>query len=281
MFEQELQEVLERLAREGANYLTGSSRTGTALPPERFRTPFYPPESHEIHTEMIHLVSGRPAVHVNGRWSELESRRLQVFLPGTVHTEHWLEEDIPYVIFWMNAAPEGLNIYHTTYTPGSGYGQSGVRVHLTSPFAHDLWACSTEKKIDLPRFHFLLMSSVDFALRNGGTDTINYHRGAALQVRNCIDRTFQRPITLRDLGSLVNYAPPHLNRLFRAQFGISIHRYLCNVRLEHAARLLRSGTVLVRDAAADSGIPDQRYFCRAFRRKFGVPPGEYASRKPS
>ncbi|NAZ83185.1 helix-turn-helix domain-containing protein [Kineococcus sp. R8] len=49
-------------------------------------------------------------------------------------------------------------------------------------------------------------------------------------------------------------------------------RVIREVRLDHARRLLVSGR-LVTAAARESGFSDVRTFSRAFRRRFGVPPG--------
>ncbi len=276
MFEQELAGMRRALTENGALYAAPGFVPEHSLPGTFFTHPYYPPQSHETHVEMIHLTAGELAVHINGKWIRLDSDRPQIFLRGTVHTEHWLSSETPYSLFWMTVAPNGLNLHQTSYTQENGYGQSGMRLHITSPSASDLWQCASEKEVDTPRFHYLLLESIDYTLKNGGLDTPNYHLDIVLQVKKYIDECYRRDITLDDLGALTHYAPPHLNKLFRQQFHMSIHCYLTEVRLRNAARLLKKGSLLVKDAAEASGIPDQRYFSRAFRKKYGMTPSEYA-----
>ena len=150
MFEQELINMRSALTENGAFYLTPNHVMEHPLDCAKFTTPYYPPQFHETHVEMIHLTSGELALHVNGSWIHLNSGRPYIFLRGTVHTEHYLEEGQPYVLFWMTVAPDGLNLHQTSYSPENHYGQSGTRLHITSPFAADLWNCASEKNVDTP-----------------------------------------------------------------------------------------------------------------------------------
>ncbi len=276
MFEQELAGMRRALTENGALYATPAFVPEHALPGNLFDHPYYPPQSHETHVEMIHLTAGELAIHINGKWIRLNSDRPQIFLRGTVHTEHCLSPEKSYALFWLTVAPDGLNLHQTSYSPESGYGQSGMRLHITSPSASDLWQCASEKEVDTPRFHYLLLESIDYTLKNGGLDTPNYHLDIVLQIKKYIDECYRKNITLDDLGALTHYAAPHLNKLFRRQFRMSIHGYLAEVRLRNAARMLKKGSLLVKDAAEAAGIPDQRYFSRAFRKKYGMTPSEYA-----
>lgn len=61
-------------------------------------------------------------------------------------------------------------------------------------------------------------------------------------------------------------------RLFKAQTGSSVHAYVRQKRLLHAARLIREG-MTVNKAAAESGFSDYSAFHRAFRESFGISPG--------
>ncbi len=277
MFEQELIGMRQALTESGALYLTSASVPEHPLPGTLFNRPYYPPQAHETHVEMIHLTAGELALHINGKWIRLNTERPQIFLRGTLHTEHYLEEGKSYALFWLTVAPDGLNLHQTSYSPENGYGQSGMRLHITSPSASDLWQCASEKEVDTPRFHYLLLESIDYTLKNGGLDTPNYHLDIVLQVKKYIDECYRRNITLDDLGALTHYAPPHLNKLFRQKFRMSIHRYLAEVRLRNAARMLKKGSLLVKDAAEAAGIHDQRYFSRAFRKQFGITPSEFAA----
>ena len=62
-------------------------------------------------------------------------------------------------------------------------------------------------------------------------------------------------------------------RLFSEQTGSSVHAYVSQRRLLYASHLIREGTPAAR-AAAESGFGDYSSFHRAFRKTFGISPGQ-------
>ena len=71
--------------------------------------------------------------------------------------------------------------------------------------------------------------------------------------------------------------PNHLSAVFRERLGMTLHRYLTQVRIEQAKRLLASGSATITETAERTGFSGIHAFCRAFRRETGQTPGQYAS----
>ena len=63
--------------------------------------------------------------------------------------------------------------------------------------------------------------------------------------------------------------------LFREASGMTFVEFLTERRLEHAARLLRSGEHTVTGVIFSCGFSDVSHFYRLFRERFGVAPGEW------
>jgi AraC family transcriptional regulator len=63
--------------------------------------------------------------------------------------------------------------------------------------------------------------------------------------------------------------------LFRDVAGVTPHRYVVELRTNHAARLLRSTAVPVTDICFDSGFGSMPSFHAAFRAAFGMTPSAY------
>ena len=275
MFEDDLRKTQQALIRSGAHYLDPGSALPGALDFADFPTPYYPAEAHQQHVEVIVPISGIAAVQINDNWHAADSPKPLILLRGTTHTEHYFKRNQPYTLFWLVIASDGLNLHQTMYSPETGYGQSSIRLHTSSPFAAELWRASQSDDVDIPEFHALLLESIDHPLKHGGFDTSNYHRDVVLQTKNFIDRYYFRAISLEDLAALAHYTAPHLNRLFQRTFQCSIYAYLLDVRLRNAIRMLKDESLLIKDVASSSGFSDQRYFSRVFQQRFGVSPGEY------
>jgi len=65
---------------------------------------------------------------------------------------------------------------------------------------------------------------------------------------------------------------------FAKATGRSIYRYLCGVRADRAARLLRETTMSVAQVAAELSFPDEKNFARFFRREKAASPRAYRNR---
>ncbi len=89
------------------------------------------------------------------------------------------------------------------------------------------------------------------------------------------------PMTLAELASVAGFSPYHFSRLFTARFGESVMEYVRTVRLQAAAlRLVGDAPPSLIDLAFDCGFESQEAFTRAFRRAYGVPPGQYKRQSP-
>ena len=88
-----------------------------------------------------------------------------------------------------------------------------------------------------------------------------------------INEHFREELSVDTLAERLYLSPYHFMRLFKAQTGSTVHAYVRQKRLMHAARLIREGTSAAK-AAAESGFGDYSAFHRAFKESFGVSPGK-------
>lgn len=77
-----------------------------------------------------------------------------------------------------------------------------------------------------------------------------------------------------DLIALTGLSRAQFFRAFKQSLGVSPGRYLEQVRLDHAKRLLDTGAAL-KSVAAASGFPTVAAMSRAFRHRLGVSPTSY------
>lgn len=92
------------------------------------------------------------------------------------------------------------------------------------------------------------------------------------QVLSYINENLTEELSVEQLAEQAYLSKYHFMRLFKAQTGSTVHAYVRQKRLLHAARLIREGAS-VGKAAADSGFGDYSAFHRAFRESFGISPG--------
>lgn len=66
----------------------------------------------------------------------------------------------------------------------------------------------------------------------------------------------------------------NLYRLFLARFGISPKQYIIKQRLNKALKLLIGEKFSVKEISSLCGFPDDKYFSRIFKEKYGYPPSK-------
>jgi len=91
-----------------------------------------------------------------------------------------------------------------------------------------------------------------------------------------IDQRYFDPLTLEVLAARIKKDARHLGRRFRLELGISVHDYLVQVRLDHAAAAIRRG-VKIDAVSLLVGYRSKKNFFSAFKRRFGMTPGAYAA----
>lgn len=99
--------------------------------------------------------------------------------------------------------------------------------------------------------------------------------GTARELVRYLEEHFRERITLDHLCRWFGYSRTRLEQLFRAYTGSSIGRYLTEVRIRQACRLLRGTSLSIYSVAMETGFSSQNYFSRQFRKYTGCTPVSY------
>jgi AraC-like DNA-binding protein len=98
---------------------------------------------------------------------------------------------------------------------------------------------------------------------------------ALRRIRDLLEAEYARTVTISELAREAGLSTFHLIRVFRASFGLPPYKYLEQVRIQQARRLIRHGFPLTHVVHA-TGFSDQSHLTRYFKRIVGVTPGRYA-----
>jgi AraC family transcriptional regulator len=93
--------------------------------------------------------------------------------------------------------------------------------------------------------------------------------------KDLLHSDFQQPLDLGALGKAACLSTPQLIRQFKTVFKQTPHQYLVGIRLQHAAKKLKTSDVLVSELAWHCGFNDPSAFGRAFRKTYGISPERY------
>jgi AraC family transcriptional regulator len=90
-----------------------------------------------------------------------------------------------------------------------------------------------------------------------------------------MEANLQHSIGLPAIAAATRLSPGHFARQFRAILGRAPHRYLMQLRIERAARLLRETETSLVDIAFACGFANQEHMTRLFKRSKGTTPAVY------
>jgi AraC-like DNA-binding protein len=78
-----------------------------------------------------------------------------------------------------------------------------------------------------------------------------------------------------ELAKISGYSRYHFTRLFTAKRGISPGAFIRELRLNRAVKFLQTEKMSVKEVASVCGFEDTSYFCKAFRKSYGVSPAKF------
>ena len=99
---------------------------------------------------------------------------------------------------------------------------------------------------------------------------------AVQKMQDYIEAHLTEEITLATLADLCNFSPWYAHRLFREHTGYAPAEYIRRMRLAKSALRLKAEHTKIIDVAFDLGFASVDGYTRAFRKEFGINPGEYA-----
>lgn len=102
-----------------------------------------------------------------------------------------------------------------------------------------------------------------------------HHLVTIERAKEFLFENFHRDISLLELSRHCYVSIFHFSRLFKQFTGYSPYQYLRKIRLQHAARLIRTTDLPITDICFQSGFNRLDYFSTAFAKRYNVTPSKY------
>ncbi|CAI6082793.1 AraC family transcriptional regulator [Cohnella sp. JJ-181] len=100
------------------------------------------------------------------------------------------------------------------------------------------------------------------------------------QVVRYMDEHYAEQVTLSRIAELFGCSESYLTKQFRRRLGLSPIRYLTQVRMDRAARMLGLAGASLQEIAERVGYPDAHSLSRSFKKSFGRSPSKYLAGPP-
>lgn len=223
------------------------------------------PAHTHAHWEFVYFVRGSGRIDVPSATFSPHPYHLVIYPPGLPHAE-WADPIDPEETIFMSIdvpgdSPAGAHLL----LPDAGGELGWLCDRILSE--HRMFGKTPLAEAYTAAFLHLIerLWGKGVPVRHDSIDTVLQH----------MHTNFASDITLEALAGIAFVSKTHLAHLFRARLGTSPLRYLQQIRLETAKRMLGTSTMPVHEVAARVGFGDALYFSRAFKAANGLSPRAY------
>ena len=99
------------------------------------------------------------------------------------------------------------------------------------------------------------------------------------QIKSYVNCNYSRDISINEVVAHVGMNKSSFCSFIKRETGMTFTGYLNNLRLSLAAELLKDSDISVAEAGSKVGLQDSPYFCRLFKKKYGVTPTKYRNKQ--
>ena len=95
------------------------------------------------------------------------------------------------------------------------------------------------------------------------------------EVARYMEEHLDEPLSIPQLSRRALLSPTAFKAAFRQRYGLAVHAWLRQRRMERAAQLLRGSSLTVLEVAQSVGYSSGSQFSTAFRQRYGTSPGKF------
>lgn len=233
----------------------------------------FPAHLHSA-VELIYLLEGSLEVTVQNRTKRIRKDEAALIFPDMVHS--YLTTDASLGILCIFSPAYARDYYHLfrKQQPESPFLSSGTR-NPDIPLAFGRMLRYRELSLSVSAawlnliLAFLLSDTV--LLPRDSTDSAD----VGYRLISYVSQHFQEPLTLDSLARELHFNKYYISRVFTARLRCGFYEYVNRLRLDYAARQLRTTDQRITAIWQDAGFESQKTFNRNFLACYHMTPSRY------
>ena len=239
------------------------------------------PHSHRF-CEIIFVVDGKGYSTVNEECMDFQKGDILIYNPNVEHCEVSSLEEPAEIMFFA------LDKFEITGLPRNHLlpQEYNILYHSEKNYdaIHELFRKMITEFEGKSDFYVEIAQSISrtilmyiFRIVNYAEKGFDIHKSnAALdKVLNFINDNYKSSISLEDVAEACYVNKYYLSHVFSKYMGMSVGKYLMNLKIEEAKQLLKTTTLSVNAISELSGFNDPNYFSRTFKKETGLSPLQY------
>lgn len=244
-------------------------------------------------SRMLYVLDGEGEMRFPDKVIPIKSGSLCYYQPGQVYWPH-SSEDKPlyFVTLGFDFTRDYVKFANVLPTPAAEDFKESLWLpsHLSQPYEmfkhyfvlhglHSLrddflavQSISTSNRLHRREAASARLASILYTLLDLSE---NKQSGAISRAIDYIDKHFGEISSNDEVAHALHYHPNHLNRLFKQHVGLTLHRYLTDVRIKKATELLMTTDLSVADISSAVGFENSNHFSYVFTKLQGIPPTKF------
>ncbi len=263
----------------------------------RFSSSRHAPESgatkNQYQYRLLFLQKGNAVLDCNGSQTDFAQNALLFLPPNCPYRIVSASGDCTFLSVWFSFLPDTAEVECETQQHAS-FDESRCAPRYTFPDAPCfdnafLWIASKYTATAFLNVYNEWVGQKPFGAQRAAaqllllfSDTVRLHAAAQESddpARDRLDSIFRYinahitdKIDCADIAERFSCHPNHLNRIVKAETGVSVKQYILNEKLRYARRLLQETSLTVKQVAAATGFFDASHFTKCYKQAYGIAP---------
>ncbi len=145
----------------------------------------------------------------------------------------------------------------------------------TAKVLYNKLICEFSRPLSVPvRIKTAAWELMTFALESGRKNAVSDSVRCIYKGIRYLEDDPKQSKTVADIADMCNVSINYFERLFKQYAGCTPSEYRINKKMERAKLLLSVEDMTVSQVSQELGFEDLAYFCRVFKKKFGITPSQ-------
>lgn len=255
------------------------------------KNPHIPAHWHEA-MEILFCLSGSVQIQKEQEHITLRHGQLIVFDSREVHSIH--SDSSLYIFLCIHVDKKNLSVYcpslelyHIACDPISSEDPKYPHYEHLCDLAKDLtYNCLDNDLTSAMRSDgtaLLLLSDLIryFSVYSppGAITSTEHSNDVLREIISYVNENYKEKISLNEIAKMTGFSKEYLCRFFKKHMGITLMKYLNEVRISHAGWLLTSTDLSISEVMSTSGFTNQTMFNQLFKEIYGVTPRQARNHK--
>jgi AraC-like DNA-binding protein len=236
--------------------------------------------------ELEYIVNGEGREILNGIDTLLSAGSLRLISPSDVH-ELIIDGELSIIKICFDSANLSPSVFNRAkaFLDGAAFKVEGVEketfdalfetaVRVKELFLDEIAFEPAAKSL----LETVILTSSEY-LRRHSSDSEPIKKGTIGEVLQYLHSSFDGRQTLSSVAQKFHFTPSYLSRRFHEVVGTTFVKYIKNLRLEYAARLLHTTDAEITEICYEAGFSSPSGFTNDFRKCYGLSPTKYRASK--